>query len=199
MKICLIKEARSRVFSDDSETDSESEFPNLMADNIIKTPVERLFDNLETNIAEINQDIARKTEEVNSLKQEINSARERNQGVLTVCGQCHLHDGHMKRNCELGLCESATYCGLINRHPVDKGRVRKLESELTVLQMKLKTAQESYKTKKTAYSKVNDSFIAKVEHDLILTDPQLYVQNGCKNWSLIHKHAAILEKECKGK
>ena len=87
---------------------------------------------------------------------------------------------------------------LIDRHPVDKGRVRKLESELTVLQKKLKTAQESYKTKKTAYSKVNDSFIAKVEHDLILTDPQLYVQNGCKNWSLIHKHAAILE-ECKGK
>ena len=28
-----------------------------------------------------------------------------------------------------------------------------------------------------------------------MTDPQLYVQNGCKNWSLIHKHAAILEKE----
>ena len=190
---------KQRVFSDDSETDSESEFPNLMADNIIKTPVERLFDNLETNIAEINQDIARKTEEVNSLKQEVNSARERNQGVLTVCGQCHLRDGHTKRNCELGLCESATYCGLIDRHPVDKGRVRKLESELTVLQKKLKTAQESYKTKKTAYSKVNDSFIVKVEHDLILTDPQLYVQNGCKNWSLIHKHAAILEKECKGK
>ena len=87
------------VFSDDSETDSESEFPNLMADNIIKTPVERLFDNLETNIAEINQDIARKTQEVNSLKQEINSARERNQDVLTVCGQCHLRDGHTKRNC----------------------------------------------------------------------------------------------------
>ena len=81
---------------------------------------------------------------------------ERNQGVLTVCGQCHLRDGHTKRNCELGLCESATYCGLIDRHPVDKGRVRKLESELTVLQKKLKTAQESYKTKKTAYSKVND-------------------------------------------
>ena len=124
---------------------------------------------METNIAKINQDIARKTEEINSLKQEINSARKRNQGVLTVCGQCHLRDGHTKRNCELGLCESATYCGLIDRHPVDKGTVRKLESELTVLQKKLKTAQESYKTKKTAYSKVNDSFIAKVEHDLILS------------------------------
>ena len=58
-----------------------------MADNTIKTPVERLFDNLETNIAEFNQDIARKTEEINSLKQEIQSARERNQGVLTVCCQ----------------------------------------------------------------------------------------------------------------
>lgn len=32
-----------------------------------------------------------------------------------------------------------------------------------------------------------------------MTDPQLYVQNGCKNWSLIHKHAAILEQKCKGK
>ena len=94
---------KQRVFSDDSETDSESE-------NIIKTPVERLFDNLETNIAEFNQDITRKTEEVNSLKKEINSARERNQGVLKVCGQCHLRDGHTKRNCELGVCESATYC-----------------------------------------------------------------------------------------
>lgn len=133
------------------------------------------------------------------MKQEINSARECNQGVLTVCGQCHLRDGHTKRNCELGVCESATYCGLVDRHPVEKGRVRKLESELTVLQKKLKTAQESYKTKKTTYSKVKDSFIAKVEHDLILTDPQLYLQNGCKNWSLIHKHAAILEKECPGK
>ena len=187
------------MFSDDSETDSESEFPNLVTDNTIKTPVERLFDNLETNIAEINQDIARKTEEVNSLKQEIASARERNQGVLTVCGQCHLRDGHTKRNCELGVCESATYCGLIDRHPVDKGRARKLESELAALQKKLKTARESYKAKKTAYSKVNESFVAKIEHDLISTDPQLYVQNGCKNWSLINKHAVILEKECKGK
>ena len=25
------------------------------------------------------------------------------------------------------------------------------------------------------------------------------MQNGCKNWSLINKHAVILEKECKGK
>ena len=90
---------KQRVFYDDSETDSESEFSNLVTDNTIKTPVERLLDNLETNIAEINQDIARKTEEVNSLKQEIASARERNQGVLTVCCQCHLRDGHTKRNC----------------------------------------------------------------------------------------------------
>ena len=158
-----------------------------MADNTIKTPVERLFDNLEKTITEINQDISKKTDEVNSLKQEIKSARERNQGVLT------------KRNCELGVCVSTKYCGLIDKHPVDKGRVRKLESEIAALQKKPRTAQESYKTKKTAYSKVNDSFVAKVEQDLILTDPQLYMQNGCLNWSLIHKHAMILEKKCNRK
>ena len=27
----------------------------------------------------------------------------------------------------------------------------------------------------------------------------MYIQNGCKNWALINKHAAMLEKECKGK
>ena len=41
--------------------------------------------------------------------------------------------------------------------------------------------------------------MAKVEQDLVLTEPQLYVQGGCLNWALIHKHAVILEKECKGK
>ena len=53
--------------------------------------------------------------------------------------------------------------------------------------------------KKKAYSKVNESFVCKVEQDLILSNPDVYVQNGCKNWSLIHKHSAILEQKCKGK
>lgn len=77
--------------------------------------------------------------------------------------------------------------------------MRKLESEIASLQKNLRKSQENYKTKKISFSKVNDSFAGKVEEHLIFSDPQMYVQHGCKNWSLIHKHAAILENKCKGK
>ena len=74
-----------------------------------------------------------------------------------------------------------------------------MESELATLRKNLNKSQENFRMKKKAYSKVNESFVCKVEQDLILSKPDVYVQNGCKNWSLIHKHSVILEQKCKGK
>ena len=161
---------------------------------MIKTPVERLFDNLEGD--KISRQIESKEAELQCFNDSVKTPLIRNDGTLPVCGQCHLREGHTKRNCKLGSVKS---CGLIDKHPNEKGERRKMESELATLRKNLNKSQENFRMKKKAYSKVKESFVCKVEQDLILSNPDVYVQNGCKNWSLIHKHSAILEQKCKGK
>lgn len=88
--------------SENDTSDSELEEPT----NLMKTPIERLFATMEKNISDLNQDIASKYDELKLLKDEIESARKRNKGILSVCGQCHLRDGHTKQNCLSGACLS---------------------------------------------------------------------------------------------
>lgn len=165
----------------------------------VKTPMDRLLNSLETKIRTLSEDLESKETALTHLNDTIENALSLNDGNLQVCGQCHLREGHTKRNCRMGACPTAKSCGLIEKHPTEKGERRKLQNEIANLRKKLNQAQDNYKMKSTAYAKIRNSFVHKVESDLISTNPKMYVQNGCKNWALINKHAAILEKECKGR
>ena len=201
----LSDERKKKIKSYSDQSKAESRDGSSKSDSIvgtyglIKTPVERLFDNLEGDISKISRQIESKEAELQCFNDSVKTALIRNDGTLPVCGQCHLREGHTKRNCKLGVCLSVKSCGLIDKHPNEKGERRKMESELATLRKNLNKSQENFRMKKKAYSKVNESFVCKVEQDLILSNPDVYVQNGCKNWSLIHKHSAILEQKCKGK
>ena len=165
----------------------------------MKTPMDRLLNNLKTTINILSEDLESKETALTELNNLVENALSQNDGTLPICGQCHLREGHTKRNCLLGACPTAKSCGLIEKHPTEKGERRKLQSEIASLRKKLNKAEDNYKMKSTAYAKISNSFVHKVESDLISTNPKVYIQNGCKNWALINKHAAILEKECKGK
>ena len=165
----------------------------------IKTPMDRLLNNLETTIRKLSADLENKETTLTHLNDSVKNALSQNDGNLPKCGQCHLREGHTKRKCLLGECPSAKSCGLIEKHPTEKGERRKLQSEMANLRKNLNKTQDNYKMKSTFYAKKTNSSVHKVESDLITTNPKLYIQNGCKNWALINKHAAIMEKKCKGK
>lgn len=174
-----------------SNTPDESE-------HAVSTPLDRLFKNLEKDIQQVTTELSLKKAQLYGLTSEVESARivNHDKNNLLLCGQCHLREGHTKRNCTLGLCASAKSCGLFDKHPVEKGLKRKLEGEISALQNKLTKSQDNYQKKKVAYAKVNDTFCSKVEDELIASNPRQYIQNNCKNWLLINRHAAILEKKC---
>ena len=121
-----------------------------------------------------------------------------------MSGNCHLRTGHTRRNCTFDSCNSARSCGDIDKHCDEKARRRKLTSEIASLETHLKsTIDVQHSSKKTLEEsfdeKLEESFAAKIEQDIIDTNPNLYIQNGIKNWSLIHKQVAVLENLCEGK
>lgn len=75
-----------KFFPDDSERESQSEL-SVATDSTyaLKTPVERLFVNLENDITNISQEIEDHNADLKSLKDAVNSARTRNNGGLSVC------------------------------------------------------------------------------------------------------------------
>ena len=46
---------------------------------------------------------------------------------------------------------------------------------------------------------VEDSFARKIEADIVASDPDRYIVNGVKNWALLNRHTALLQKKCNGK
>lgn len=86
--------------------------------NSMSTPLDRLFKNIEKEIQTVSNDIASKKTQLHRLTSEVESARIVNEDKnnILVCGQCHLREGHTKRNCTLGVCTSAKSCGMLDKH-----------------------------------------------------------------------------------
>ena len=116
-----------------------------------------------------------------------------------MCGNCHLRTGHKRRNCTFDSNNSARSCGDIDKHCDEKARCRKLTSEIASLEMHLKSTIDVQHSYNKTHEKLEESFAARIEQDIIDTNPNLYIQDGIKNWSLIHKHVAVLENLCQGK
>ena len=137
-----------------------------------------------------------KTQKQN-FEQELHKAVTLNAGILTVCGKSHMKSGDTRRNCtEETECQSALLCGQMDKHPQEKAlrknltqKVQKCESQLVVL-------QNDYSAKVRAYKTVEDSFARKIENDIIASNPDMYIVNGVKNWALLNKHCALLQKKC---
>ena len=122
-----------------------------------------------------------------------------NSGSLSICGKCHLKVGHTRRNCDGDDCTSVMQCGIIEKHPTDKAVRRNLSQQVTKCDTELANLRSDYNNKLKAYKVVEDSFARKIEADIVASDPDRYIVNGVKNWALLNKHTALLQKKCNGK
>ena len=70
---------------------------------------------------------------------------------------------------------------------------------MTKCETELANLQSDYNSKLSAYKTVEDSFARKIEADIVASNPDRYIVNGVKNWALLNKHVALLQKRCYGK
>ena len=168
-------------------------------DELFLSPVERMLRKRDDDIKNMRNNIQEKKAELQSLDAAIAQATRENSIGGTVCGKCHLRAGHTKRNCTLESCDSVRSCGFIDKHSDEKAKRKKLASDIASLETNLKSAIEAKQSAKNTHDKLQKSFAARIEQDVLDTNPNLYIQNGVKNWSLVHKHVAVLENLCQGK
>ena len=107
--------------------------------------------------------------------------------------------GHTRRNCDGEDCTFIMLCGVIEKHPNDKAERQKLSQQVTKCQTEVANLESDYNNKVKAYKAVEDSFARKIEADIVASDPERYIVNGVKNWVLLNKHVALLQKKCNGK
>jgi hypothetical protein len=150
------------------------------------TPVQRLFRKRDADIKNTRDNVQEKKTELQCLDDAIARAKRQNCGNRMMCGNCHLRTGHTRRNCTFDSCNSARSCGDIDKHCDEKARRRKLTSEIASLETHLKSTIDVQHSSKKTHEKLEESFAARIEQDIIDTNPNLYIQNGIKNWSLIH-------------
>ena len=90
-------------------------------------------------------------------------------------------------------------CGILDRHPQEKSTRRCLAQKMIKCESQLANLQSDYNSKLQAYKSVEDSFARKIETEIIASNPAKYISNGVKNWALLNKHVALLQKKCNGK
>lgn len=151
------------------------------------------------NINTVSEDFEKAKTEKQLFEREISKAQNHNSGSLTTCGKCHLKIGHNRRICDGDQCASAMLCGILEKHPDDKAKLRSLSQKVEKLKIEITKLQTDYQNKLRAYKSVEDSFAKRVEDDIISTDRDKYIINGVKNWALLSKHVTILERKCNGK
>ena len=154
------------------------------------TPVDRMLSKKRAGVEGATKD---------NFERELSRTAFHNSGSLSICGKCHFKVGHTRRNCDGAECTSAMLCGIIDKHPNDKAVRRNLSQQVTKCETELENLQSDYNSKLSAYKTVEDSFARKIEAAIVASNPDRYFVNGVKNWALLNKHVALLQKRCMGK
>ena len=163
------------------------------------SPVDRMLARKLENIETATKELENVTAQKENFERELSQAVLLNSGTLSVCGKCHLKLGHTRRNCDGEDCTSVMLCGILDRHPQEKSTRRSLAQKMIKCESQLANLQSDYNNKLQAYKSVEDSFARKIETDIIASNPAKYISNGVKNWALLNKHVALLQKKCNGK
>jgi len=163
------------------------------------SPVDRMLAQKLESINAATKELENAKMQKENFEREISKAVIHNAGSLSVCGKCHLRSGHTRRNCDGEECTSAMLCGILDKHPGEKSMRRTLTLKVTKCETQLGNLQSEYKNKFQAYKSVEESFSRRLEKEILASDPSKYVKNGIKNWALLNKHVALLQKKCNGK
>ena len=106
--------------------------------------------------------------------------------------------------CSFAPCSSATTCKEIKRHPQEEQYFKKVRSVLKASKTKLKQLELDIMLKKDSYSASLNTFAAKVQANLINSDPQKSLRTTTTGervpqWLLINTVIRKLERICNGK
>ena len=96
-------------------------------------------------------------------------------------------------------CKSAFSCGILSKHRSKKLKRSNLEKEINRLEEKLRTAAKDVENTIRAADKVINSSSRQIEDVIINEMPDRYTSYGLRNWALLNKDVAILQRNLKGK
>ena len=180
----------------------EAEFNQSKASDTVayESPTQKLFKKLEQEKQDAEQTVAKKHHEVFELESSFKSL---GTSKKPMCSNCH-NSGHNKTMCSFAPCSSATICKEIKRHPEEEKYFKKVQSELKAAKTKLKQLELDIMLKKDSYSASLNTFAAKVQANLINSDPQKYLRKTTTGervpqWLLVNTDIRKLERICNGK
>ena len=180
----------------------EAEFNQSKASDTeaYESPTQKLFKKLEQEKQDAEQTVAKKQHEVFELESSFKSLET---SKKPLCSNCH-NSGHNKTMCSFAPCSSATICKEIKRHPEEEKYFKKVQSELKAAKTKLKQLELDIMLKKDSYSASLNTFAAKVQANLINSDPQKYLRTTTTGervpqWLLVNTDIRKLERICNGK
>ena len=180
----------------------EAEFNQSKVSDTVayESPTQKLFKKLEQEKQDAEQTVAKKQHEVFELESSFKSLET---SKKPLCSNCH-NSGHNKTMCSFTPCSSATICKEIKRQPEEEKYFKKMQSELKAAKTKLKQLELDIMLTKGSYSASLNTFAAKVQANLINSDPQKYLRTTTTGervpqWLLVNTDIRKLERICNGK
>ena len=107
--------------------------------------------------------------------------------------------GHTKKICTFSPCKSAFSCGNLSKHSNEKAERTAIERDIGRLRIKLNKGQKDIDDAKKAAEKLNNSVSKRIEEIAIHEMPDRYLSSGLRNWALLNRDVATLQKHLKGK
>ena len=166
--------------------------------NGIETPVQRFLRHKRDTIGELQSNLEQKRARLSGMRNSIYLVQEQNTNKQSnsSCGNCHLRLGHTRRNCTFSPCRSVYSCGLLEKHPDEKKSMSALQNETSQLEKKIQKLQAEYDSYVKVKTSSDHSKTKQIEDKLVAENPSRYINaNGAKNWMLLNKDVAILEKK----
>jgi hypothetical protein len=165
------------------------------------SPTQKFFAKLESDEKQLLAVVRDKEREISELERSFQQPKDKPK--VPLCTNCHT-PGHNRANCLFELCVSATLCNDIKRHPEEMKYLKGKRDELKVSKGKLAKVQGDLKSKREILSGVQNTFVAKVQTDLINSDPKKYLRKVSTgqfvpNWLVVNSDIRKLEKVCHGK
>lgn len=114
------------------------------------------------------------------------------------CSKCHLHLGHSRNNCTFKqTCNSAKLCGDVNRHSVEKKKLRELSDKVAKFRKDIDELKNEYSTKEKLIKKDRESFEKKMENYLLENYPSIYIdcESSKIKYGLVYTDILILKEK----
>ena len=152
-----------------------------------KTPPERYIIKSKERIEQRRSVIQQLLEKVHETEVKLERVKsDHREG--NICRNCHLGLGYSARTCDYGKCFSVFLCRKEKFHPGELN-IKEMCSQMKRHQSELNKLVEELDSKKSAIETMKDKVHNCIESGLFQANKTVYIVNGNKRWSLLHKTA----------